>query len=130
MRVSHRAIGGPPDALRGGSADDALMRTYAVVWDEANGTRYAGRLAVDQDDLVLEGSNASGKSALRRLSLRDVLRVHIARGPAERIGDLPALVVERRAGRPLRVSSLDRPGVLTELADRLSEPDARTLRAS
>jgi hypothetical protein len=95
-----------------------------VVWDEANGTRYAGSLAVDEGDLVLEGSNPSGKSALRRFALRDVLGVHIARGPAERIGDLPALVVERRAGRPLRVSSLDRPGVLAELADKLSQAGA------
>src|SRR5262249_13531709 len=125
-----RRSGGPPDIARGGPGDHGGREDVrGRVGRGERVTRYAGRLAVDEDDLVLEGSNGSGTSALRRLSLRDVLRVHIARGPGDRIGDLPSLVLERRAGRPLRVSSLDRPGVLTELADTLSEPAARRPRA-
>jgi hypothetical protein len=86
------------------------VQTYAVYWNELDGARFAGRISLSGSCAELEGGASDGRRARRRIAFDDIASVRYERG---------RLHVWRRSGAPLRLASLDRPGALRELGERL-----------
>lgn len=106
----------------------ARAQSYAVGWREPDGPFATGRLQLDSNRLLLEGRVCSGQPSRLELQFEDVGGVHIdaadsGRGPR-------ALVLERRAGSPVRVMSLVGFGVLHEVADLIADAMHRGGRPS
>src|SRR5579859_5721030 len=96
------------------------MSTHAVVWS-SEGSRCAGRLESFADRFELIGRN-------RRLTLRftDLTAFSIGRDRADRLLGMPALVLRRSAGDAVRISALEGPGLLHDLAARIERGRARS----
>ena len=80
-----------------------------MFWSIGEGPRNVGRVELDAETLSLAPTTTS--SSVERIRLRDVVGVLLQRG---------LLQVERRAEPSVRIGSLDTPGTLRELADRLA----------
>lgn len=98
--------------------------SYAVVWQDdvlpGRGPLYAGKLELQERRLRLEGRSREGLPTVRTLDYGELGPVRMA--PAsQRIGGRPTLVVERADGLPLRLGTFDGRGLLTELAEQLSQ---------
>jgi hypothetical protein len=87
-----------------------LVSTYAVSWKGVGGRPCAGRLDMDGRSLLLTGAS-NGCHVQEAIPLREIDGVRIEAG---------RLQVRRRNGRPLSIASLDAPGALRELAERLA----------
>jgi hypothetical protein len=85
------------------------MQTYAVYWNELDGARFAGRISLGAAFAELEGVS-DGRRTQRRIDFDEIASVRYERG---------RLHVWRRCGAPLRFGSVDRPGALCELFERL-----------
>lgn len=82
-------------------------KSYAVWWTEGDGPRHVGKLEPGRLHALF-----SGKGSKRlALPLDDIAVVEYRRGEVR---------IERRGATPLRIGSLDAPGVLLELAHSLS----------
>jgi hypothetical protein len=123
MRVYRTPIRARSDAasLRPGEGVP-MPTTYAITWDEAGHRPYSGKLELRPRALRLE-AGADGDlrtSVVREVPYDDVTEVRVGRTALDRIGDRPTLIVERRAGAPLRIASVVQPGIVAELAERLA----------
>jgi hypothetical protein len=85
-------------------------QTYAIYWNEPDGSRFAGKIALGPTFAELEGGTSNGRCARRRIGFEEIASVRYERG---------RLHVWRRNGAPVRLGSVDRPGALRELAERL-----------
>jgi hypothetical protein len=90
------------------------MQTYAVYWNEQDGARFAGRVSLGASFAVLEGT-CEGRRIRRRIGYEQIASVRYQRG---------RLHLWRRDGAPLRLGSVDRPGALRELGERLQSRHA------
>ena len=86
------------------------MQTYAVYWYDLDGARFAGRISLGNAFAELEGGARDGRRTQRRIGIDEIASVRYTRG---------RLHVWRRCGAPLRFGSVDRPGALRELGERL-----------
>ena len=86
------------------------MQTYAVYWNELDGARFAGRISLGPSFAELDGGTGDGRRSRRRIGFDEIASVRYDRG---------LLHIWRRSGAPLRVGSVDRPGALRELSERL-----------
>lgn len=87
-----------------------MKRSYAVLWSEGD-TLGSGRLEACSDRFELHGRDA-------RVSIpfSDVAGASIARRQVDRLRGLPVLLLRRGDREPVRIASLEGPGVLHELA--------------
>ena len=97
------------------------MTSYSVLWDDGVDTG-AGRLELDPHGIRFEGVEHS-----HELFFEDIESVHVGRAPAERLAGKPSVVLDRHVGRPVRIGSLDGPGMLNELAGLLGRLTATPL---
>jgi hypothetical protein len=86
------------------------MQTYAVYWNELDGARFAGRISLGASFAEVDGGAGDGRRTQRRIGFDEIASVRYERG---------LLHVWRRSGAPLRFGSVDRPGALRELCERL-----------
>jgi hypothetical protein len=91
-----------------------------VTWREADGSQRAGRLELDDRAVVLDGRNGE-LPGRRSVPYDDVRSFRLARGSGERLGGRPTLILELAGGESLSIASVAQPGIVTELANRLSE---------
>lgn len=96
-----------------------MQVTYAVSWEEPDGSTGSGRLELGARALVLHGQNGSG-AVTESFPYRGIEHVRVARGPAERLADRPTLVVDLARGGTLRLAGVAQPGIVAELATRIS----------
>ncbi len=109
-----------PPARRGRIMEPMTETTsYAVSWT-AGAIRFVGYARLGADGLRLAGGGPGGREQLRALRYEDVTGVDVVRVNAHR-----ELALDLGTER-LMLSSLDRPGSLGELADRLRELTAST----
>jgi hypothetical protein len=96
--------------------NDARMfgTAYAVWWEGTDGTRCSGRLDLDDEALVLTGT-ANGCRATETIPFHEIEDVRLEGRRVQ---------VARRSGRSFAIGSLDAPGALRELAERLATPRA------
>ena len=97
----------------------AWAQSYAVGWREPDGPFATGRLQLDSNGLLFEGRVCSGRPSRLELRFEDMTGVHIEADDFVR--GVRALVLERRAGSPVRVMSLVGFGVLHEVADLVAD---------
>jgi hypothetical protein len=93
--------------------------TYAVSWEEPDGSPRSGRLELGTDALLLEGRNG-GAAVTRAFPYKNMSGLRVARAAHERLGDRPTLIVDLVGGRSLRIAGVAQPGIVSELASRLS----------
>jgi len=98
--------------------DPGMALTYAVTWEEPDGSQRSGRLEVGPDLLRLDGRNA-GLPVEHSFRYRDIVGYRMARGTGERLHGRPTLIVELAAGDSVKVASVAQSGVVSELANRL-----------
>lgn len=98
------------DALRPAKAHAERMQTYAVYWNEPDGSRFSGRISLGSAFAEVDGAASDGRRTRRRIEFEEIASVRYERG---------RLHVWRRCGPPLRFGSVDRPGALRELSERL-----------
>lgn len=100
-----------PDDARAEPLHHAVMfgSTYAVSWESAGGKHCAGRLDMDGRVLTLTGA-AGGCDMEETIPFEDIDDVRIKAGRLE---------IRRRNGCCLEIGSLDAPGALREVVDRL-----------
>lgn len=96
-----------------------MALSYAVTWEEPDGSQRSGRLEVGQDVLRLEGRNA-GLPVEHAFRYRDIAGYRMARGTGERLHGRPTLIVELATGDSVKVASVAQSGIMSELAGRLS----------
>jgi hypothetical protein len=87
-----------------------MQRSYAAYWNEGDGARYAGRLEFEPEGAALAGRAARGARRLFELLFDDIASVDYGHG---------RLRVGRRGQPDLEIGSVDGPGSVRELADRL-----------
>jgi hypothetical protein len=87
-----------------------MQSSYAVYWNEGEGLRHAGRFELERDHAQLVGQTRNGTRRLVWIFFGEIVSVRYGYG---------RLRVERRARPALEVGSVDRPGALRELAERL-----------
>lgn len=81
-----------------------------MAWSGIDGTRCAGRLDVGDGAATLVGA-ARGDRRHETIPFEDIARVSVERG---------RLHIVRRAGAAFWIASLDGPGALREVAERLA----------
>ena len=86
-----------------------MSASYAMFWWVDDGPRSAGRVEVDDESMALASTTPT--SVVQRIRFRELGRVLLDRG---------TLHVERLAEPAVHIRSLDTPGALRELAERLS----------
>jgi hypothetical protein len=96
-----------------------MQMTYAVSWQEPDGSPGSGRLELGADALLLEGRNG-GSAMSHAFPYRDISGFRVARGSHERLQDRPTLIVDLGAEGPLRIAGVAQPGIVSELASRLA----------
>ncbi len=101
------------------SERNGLSGTYVAIWQEADGAPTRGSLTLEPHALLLRGKTAEGDHTVRRVPFIELAGVSIGRGPEDRLGGNPALLLARRSGGPLRISPSGA-GLLSELADLLA----------
>jgi len=89
--------------------------SYAIVWREDDRPSHAGKLELRARGLRLEGNGESWE-----LPFEDIATLRVGRGPDDRLVGRPALVVERRNGRALRIATMAEVGTLAELVERIA----------
>jgi hypothetical protein len=107
--------------------------SYGVVWSEAGGLSYSGKLELLDRGLRLEGSGPNGSLARREIAYADVRDVRLGHGRSERVGGRPSVILDRRGGEPVRVEpveGLEGPGVAFELGLSLAELVSRSATAA
>jgi hypothetical protein len=116
LRLSRKEVRHDPDARAHRRPHDAAMvetTSYAVAWTEA-GSRFVGHALLAERGLRLEGRDASAHEGLRSIRFDEIVALELRRANGHR-----TLVVEVAGDDELRIASLDRPGSLGELAERL-----------
>ena len=99
-----------------GQADHSRVHTsYAIVWREDDHPSHPGKLELRARGLRLEGNGESWE-----LPFDDIASLRIGRGPEDRLVGRPALVVERRNGRALRIATMAEVGTFAELVEQIA----------
>jgi hypothetical protein len=93
--------------------------SYAVIWREAAGPLWAGKLVLGPTELRLESGAPRGRLATRTLRYADLSAVETTRLPEERIHGRPTVLVKRTGKAPLAIATVESPGSLHEVAERL-----------
>jgi hypothetical protein len=89
--------------------------SYAVVWSEGDGPTVSGRLELHPRSVVLDGAVES-KPVVRTIPFNSLTSISVGHAPEDRLADQPSLVLERRDGPTVRVTSVAQPGIVSELA--------------
>ena len=101
--------------------------SYAVIWSERGGPRYAGALEIGERCLTLSGT-AGGFHTQRRLTYAGLAAMHVERRPDRRLGGRPTLVLEHKAAGCLGVVAIDGAGTLHEVVERVAAARERAAK--
>lgn len=113
-------IGAVTDAGPSQGRQALTMRaSYAITWQESGAKPRSGRLELKPRGLGFEGSNGNG-ATIEEVDYGELSAVRIARTPGDRLAGRPTLVLERRAGSPIRIAGVAQPGIISELAEHLA----------
>jgi hypothetical protein len=92
-----------------------MQSSYGVVWREGTGEPATGKLELLPRVLRLEG-----RDGLQEIPYEDVASIGIGRSRVDRINGGPAVVIERRKGERVIISTVAQPSLIGEIAERLA----------
>jgi len=95
--------------------------SYPIVWREGDGPKRNGKFELERGHIVLEGSETGGALARLSLSYTELVEVRIGRSLDERIAGRQSLILERRAGSPIRISKIAGLGSVVDLGHVVAE---------
>jgi hypothetical protein len=95
-------------------AVDVRATGYAAVWQDG-GQVMAGRVLADGSSLDFDGA-VRGCHASRHIPYTTIASSRVGRGPTDRVGGRPALVLELADGEVIRIATPE-VGALYELAE-------------
>lgn len=96
-----------------------MRKSYGVVWRSGDGPLVVGRLDVQPLGFELDGL-LDGEPRRECLSYEELTEARVGRGAGERISGRPTVVLERRSGRPLYVSTVAQPSLVGEIVEGLA----------
>ena len=116
MRLFRTRAAALPDAPGAVAADDGYMRTsYGVVWREG-----ASPLATGKLELLPCGIRLDGLDAMQEIPYELLAGVRVGRLAGERIDGHPSVVLERRSGAPVTLSTVAKPSLVGEIVARIA----------
>jgi hypothetical protein len=92
-----------------------MQSSYGVVWREGTSEPATGKLELLPRVLRLDGRDGS-----REVRYEDVAAIRIGRSRADRVNGGPAVVIERRKGERVIISTVAQPSLIGEIAERLA----------
>jgi hypothetical protein len=92
-----------------------MERSYGVVWREGTHPPIPGKL-----ELRARGLRLEGLASVCDLPYAGVSSVRVGRTRGDRIDGRPSVVVERRFGPPVAISTVAQPSLIGEIAERLA----------
>ena len=96
-----------------------MQKTYGVVWREGSLPLATGMLELRPRDLRFEGL-ADSQPAAQTIPYEDLAGVRVGRSSAERIDGRPTVIIERRTGLPVTLTTVAQPTLLGEIVERLT----------
>jgi hypothetical protein len=99
--------------------DHGMRKSYGVVWRSDESAPAVGRLGILPLGLVLEGL-VDGEGAQTEIRYEDVEAVRVGRGRDERIEGRPTVVIERRTGPRVLVSTVAQQSLVGEIVEGLA----------
>jgi hypothetical protein len=96
-----------------------MQKSYGVVWQAGEGPPAVGRLAVLPLALQLDGL-VDGEQLRETVPYESLSEARIGRDAHERIGGRPTVVLERRSGPLLLVSTVAQPSLVGEIVEGLA----------
>jgi hypothetical protein len=104
----------PPTDVHGPAPEQHPSMVYAVVWNNGTPRPVPGSLEFAPEGIVLRGTETT-----LDLPYSEIRSAHVGRRDEDRVGGRLALVLELASGDVVRIASLNGPGTLNELAERL-----------
>ena len=92
-----------------------MQPSYGVVWREGTGEPATGKL-----ELLPRALRLLGRDGSQQVAYEDVAAVRVGRSRADRINGGPAVVIERRGGGRVIISTVAQPSLIGEIAERLA----------
>jgi len=96
-----------------------MQKSYGVVWREGSLPLATGMLELRPRELRFEGLTDS-QPAAETIPYEDLAGVRVGRSSAERIDGRPTVILERRTGLPLTLTTVAQPSLLGEIVERLT----------
>ena len=93
-----------------------MQKSYGVVWREGGRPVVAGKL-----ELLPLGLRLEGRNRVRDIPYERLASVHVGRSAAERLDGRPSVVLERRGGEAVTISTVAQSSLVGEIAERLAE---------
>jgi len=96
-----------------------MQKSYGVVWREGSLPLATGMLELRPRELRFEGLTDS-QPAAETIPYEDLAGVRVGRSSTERIDGRPTVILERRTGLPLTLTTVAQPSLLGEIVERLT----------
>jgi hypothetical protein len=96
-----------------------MQKSYGVVWREGSLPLATGRLELRLRDLRFEGL-ADSRLATQTIPYEDLAGVRVGRSSTERIDGRPTVILDRRTGPPLTLTTVAQQTLLGEIVERLT----------
>ena len=96
-----------------------MQKSYGIVWREGSLPLATGMLELRARDLRFEGL-ADSQPAAQTIPYEDVAGVRVGRSSAERIDGHPTVILERRAGLPVTLTTVAQSTLIGEIVERLT----------
>jgi hypothetical protein len=92
-----------------------MKTSYGVVWREGESALATGKL-----ELLPLGIRLDGLDGARGIPYELLANVRVGRQAGERIDGRPSVVLERRSGAPVTISTVAKPSLVGEIVERLA----------
>src|SRR5690349_16765247 len=96
-----------------------MRKSYGVVWKSGDGPLVVGKLGVQPLGFELDGL-LEGEPRREYVGYDELLEARVGRGAEERISGRPTVVLERRSGATLFVSTVAQPSLVGEIVEGLA----------
>jgi hypothetical protein len=101
-----------------------MERSYGVVWREGERSPITGKLELRPRAMRLEGRDGASDIPYEAVSA-----IRVGRVARDRVNGQPSIIVERRIGAPIKIATVAKPSVFSEIAERLAALQLSAQRA-
>jgi hypothetical protein len=98
-----------------------MVRTYAVVWRNGESLRRVGKLTIEPHAVVLDGGEPGVDSVHESFEDNEICSVRLVRVAGARLDGRPTVAIGFADDHEIRLTAVDGPGVVHEIARRLAQ---------